>query len=240
MANWLPQANVPLFVSRSVFAKRKSYPRAACEWALDSNGFTQVAMHGGWLTSPRDFAASVRRIRDEVGLMAWASPQDWMCEPIALKATGKTVIEHQRLTIENYLELRSIDPELPWVPVLQGWQASDYLEHVGQYIRAGVDLMGEPLVGLGTVCRRQATDEAAEIIKSLRWLGIRLHGFGLKKLGLRRIASYLVSSDSLAWSFEARRKQRAECGSLTHKNCANCLWYALRWRQQLLGSQCHF
>ena len=33
----------------------------------------------------------------------------------------------------------------------------------------------------------------------------------------------LVSADSMAWSFDARRKQRPLCGSTTHKNCANCL-----------------
>ena len=44
-----------------------------------------------------------------------------MCEPFMLAKTGLTVAEHQARTVANYLELRSLAPELPFVPVLQGW-----------------------------------------------------------------------------------------------------------------------
>ena len=64
--------------------------------------------------------------------------------------------------------------------------------------------------------------------------GIRLHGFGFKRTGLALCGESLESSDSLAWSYNARRKPPlSECKG-THKNCANCPQYALMWRKELL------
>jgi hypothetical protein len=101
------------------------------------------------------------------------------------------------------------------------------------YQRAGVDLAAEPLVGVGSICRRQATSEIESIVHSLASLGIRLHGFGLEAGGLGRCADCLASADSLAWSFEARRSAPlAGCG---HANCANCLRYAAAWRERVLA-----
>lgn len=156
---WLERTTVPLFVSHRRLARRKRLPRAAGPWALDSGGFTELSMHGAWTSGPRPYALAVQRYVDEVGRLEWAAPQDWMCEPFMLARTGLDVATHQRLTVENLLELRTIAPALPWVPVLQGWRLDDYLRHVEQYADAGVDLRSEALVGLGSVCRRQGMRE---------------------------------------------------------------------------------
>jgi hypothetical protein len=113
----------------------------------------------------------------------------------------------------------------------------------GMYAAAVIDLTAEPLVGLGSVCRRQATGEAQQIITALHQRGItRLHGFGVKILGLQRYGHLLASADSLAWSEDARRRARPMPGCPAHRpgcpprcrahhaNCANCLRYALHWR----------
>ena len=155
--NWLETAGVPLFVSRRRLAARKTFPRAAAAWALDSGGFTELDLFGGWTLSPREYVAEVRRLRDEIGEMAWAAPQDWMCEPHIIQKTGLSVEEHQRRTVANYLELLAVAPDLPWIPVLQGWQLWSYWRCVELYQDAGIDLASLPLVGVGTVCRRQAT-----------------------------------------------------------------------------------
>jgi hypothetical protein len=236
MPSWLERTSVPLFLSQRRLHHRRTLPRAHGPVAIDSAGYSELSLFGEWRTSPRTYVADVRRYRDEIGMLTWAAVQDWMCEPLVRAKTGKSVLEHQALTIASVLELRSMAPEIPWVPVLQGYVIEDYLEHAEAYARAGIDLLAEPIVGLGTVCRRQATDEAVAICQSVAGLGIRLHGFGIKKLGLIRLNSYLASADSMAWSFDARRKQRPECGSLTHHNCANCLVFALRWRVELLDS----
>jgi hypothetical protein len=58
-------------------------------------------------------------------------------------------------------------------------------------------------------------------------------GFGVKKSGLASYGVHLASADSLAWSFNARRNRPLP--GCTHKSCANCLRYALRWREEILN-----
>lgn len=235
---WLSCAGIPLFVSHRWLKDRKTLPRAIAPWALDSGGFTELGLHGAWQTRPSDYVASVRRYSDEIGNLVWAAPQDWMCEPVMLSRTGLSVAEHQRRTIDNLLTLRSLDPDLPIIPVLQGWTCDDYLRHVDAYATRGIDLAAEPTVGVGTMCRRQHTAEASEILDTLADLGLRLHGFGLKINGLRASSGSLVSADSMAWSFSGRRTP-TRCGSTTHKSEQNCLTFALEWRNRILEiSQC--
>lgn len=233
---WLAVAGVPLFVSRRRLAGRVTLPRAIETWALDSGGFSELSMFGHWVTDAATYVAEVRRFGREIGLMAWAAAQDWMCEPFITTKTGLSVAEHQQRTIANYLDLRDRAPELPWVPVLQGWRMDDYRRHTDDYDRAGVDLATVPVVGIGSVCRRQHTKQVEGVIRDLADRGLRLHGFGFKTLGLARLGSVLASADSMAWSFEARRERHPACGSTTHKNCANCLTFALSWRERVLAA----
>src|SRR5438874_1153376 len=93
---------------------------------------------------------------------------------------------------------------LPFIPVLQGWTITDYLRCVALYRAVGIDLSREPLLGLGSICRRQATEEIVGIVRTLANLGLRMHGFGVKTAGLQRYGHYLASADSLAWSFRGR------------------------------------
>lgn len=240
----LAQTDVPLFLSRNVLFKRKTFPRALGRWALDSGGFTELQRRGRWTVSASEYVRDVRRYRDEVGGLDWAAPQDWMCEEVVIKGgtfrgvhfvgTGLSVEEHQRRTVDNFLELRSLAPELPFVPVLQGWRLADYIRCVEMYDRAGVDLRTLPTVGVGSICRRQNTDEAAEILWSIALLGIRIHGFGVKMQGIDKAAQALVSGDSMAWSDGARRRKFRLPGCTTHQNCANCLKWALEWRAQVV------
>ena len=230
--DWLGKTAVPLFVSRRRLTGRKSYPRSRGRWALDSGGFSELNANNAWSITARQYASEVREWSEAIGGLDWAACMDWMCEPFVLAKTGLSIDEHQRRTIASYLELRDIAPDLPWVPVLQGWAASDYERHAEQYDRAGIALASLPTVGIGSVCRRQHTAEAERIIRRLSMAGIRLHGFGFKLQGLRAVSSLLASADSLAWSFEARRLGRATCGG-AHRNCANCLTYALRWYERV-------
>ncbi|HEY2960217.1 MAG TPA: hypothetical protein VGM21_18715 [Actinomycetota bacterium] len=97
-----------------------------------------------------------------------------------------------------------------------------------------MDLATAPLVGLGSVCRRQASSQIGAIVADLRRLGLRLHGFGVKRRGLARYADRLESADSLAWSYAARRRP-ALVGCTRHRNCANCPRYALAWRAAVVA-----
>lgn len=235
--HWLRLYDLPLFVSHRTLKTYKTLPRALHAWALDSGGFTELSSYGGWTVTPRDYLAAVRRYRDEIGRLDWASPQDWMCEPFITAKTGKTVAEHQRLTVENFLELRSLAADLPIIPVLQGWLPDDYLRHADAYAAAGVDLAAEVRVGVGSVCRRQDTGTAREIFTRLNASGLSLHGFGVKLAGLRVYADQLASADSMAWSFRGRRAATEPGRTCDKKACNNCAHFALEWREKALAAQ---
>lgn len=236
---WLARISVPLFISDVRLREYKTLPRAAGRWALDSGGFSQIAKYGTWSTgpTPRQYADRVRRYAEEIGNLDWAAPQDWMCEPDMIAKTGLSVAEHQRRTVDNFAQLREIAPDLPFAPVLQGFELTDYLRCIELYADAGVDLAAAPIVGVGSVCRRQGTRDADAIMSAVTTAvpGIRVHGFGVKTTGLGQYGELLTSADSLAWSYAARRSAPLpECRG-RHATCSNCPTYALRWRTEMLA-----
>jgi hypothetical protein len=230
-------------------------PRARGAWALDSGGFTELSLHGRWVTSAAEYADAVTRYSGQLGRLDFAAPQDWMCEPAIINGgvfngqrfagTHLSVPEHQRRTVANYIELRELAPDLPIIPVVQGDTPDAYRRCVDLYWSAAyIDLTTLPRVGIGSICRRQGTAEAGRIIRVLRRAGLhRLHLFGFSTLGLAAHADLLTdvdTCDSMAWSDAARKLRRPALPQCElrrrHINCANCLPYALRWRAQLLAA----
>lgn len=246
-AHWIGRpefVSIPLCVSQNRLVGRKSYPRGTTRVVLDSGGFTALKTTGTWPVTAREFAARTRRMVDEIGTVDWVAPQDWMCEDAIINGgvvngqrfvgTHLSVAEHQRRTVQNFIELRELDPDLPVRPVLQGQTADDYLRCADLYAARGVDLLREPLVGLGSVCRRQDSAEIGAVVTEVAALGLRLHGFGVKLLGLRRYGPWLAAADSMAWSYAARRRPPlAECA---HEKCNNCSRFAIDWYQRVRAS----
>lgn len=271
----LALAGVPLFVSHRRLREYAEMPHAIAPWALDSGGFTALAGEdAAWDTTPEEYVRWVRRYRDEVGMLEWAAPQDWMCEGWVLEnvqkkqLTSGTVAEHQIRTVQNFIALRNLAPELPFIPVLQGWwdyfnheQAGSYADCAEMYERAGVDLAAYPVVGIGSVCRKQATGMAfmrnlSAQLQPLSDRGVKFHGFGFKTDGLELIAeavrmegpayprhlsmNIFASVDSMAWSYDARAPKGQTSGKPLpehagqHKHCGNCIAYGLQWRKRLL------
>ncbi|AYR01211.1 queuine tRNA-ribosyltransferase [Mycobacterium phage Oscar] len=241
--SWLRTAGVPLFVShRRLMRLKGELPVAAERWALDSGGFSELSMFGEWQTTPTEYVAAVKRYDEEIGKLEWAAPQDWMCEPDMIAKTGLSVVEHQRRTVANYVELCTLwaevsDAECPFMPVLQGYAVEDYLRCMDMYAEAGVDLGAVPMVGVGSVCRRQHTGEIREVFEAIlaRDPGLPVHGFGVKSLGLREYGHLLTTADSMGWSYNARRN--APLPGCTHAKCSNCLLWALRWRENIEGAE---
>jgi hypothetical protein len=233
MPSWLTKhelQDVPLFVSHRRLDRYRRFKPAITDWALDSGGFTELSMFGEWRTKPSQYIAAIRRYADQIGRLQWASPQDWMCEPEMLNKTGKTIEMHQWLTVNNYLELRWQAPDLPIIPVLQGWTLDDYLRHADMYQKIQVDLENEPIVGIGSICRRQHTEEAAQIAQSLQPL--QLHAFGAKGDAIAKYGQLLSSCDSMAWSYAGRSRPDPSCPKTS---CSNCLHYALAWRNRAIN-----
>lgn len=226
MPGWLATTNIPLFVSRRRLKDRRSFPEASAPWVLDSGGFTELHSTGRWSISVTQYAREIARYRDEIGNLEWAAPMDWMCEPSVVAKTGLSVAEHQRRTIDNFQDLRfRLGPLI--APVLQGWTLDDYLRHADAYQRRDILLTYEPIVAVGSVCRRGQDDEIVRILDRLSREGFRLHAFGVRSSALERAADCLVSADSMAWSYRARRSPPLP--GHTHKSCANCREYALKW-----------
>lgn len=236
---WFRTAEIPLFVSSRVLSARKDFKqyKTNLRWCVDSGGFTELNLFGRWTTTPRTYVDLVDRYMEEIGGIDWAAPQDAMCEPWILEKAkswlGGTVESHQRYTVENYLELNALAPHLPFIPTLQGWELDDYLHHVEMYSSYGIQLDQFPTVGLGSVCRRESTNQIHTIVKELYSLGLKLHGFGMKTGGVAKCGNMLVSSDSMAWSYAARYNSPRPCPHTGAKCCNHCYEFALDWRKNL-------
>jgi len=233
--NHLEKTDKPLFVSRRVFEKRKSSLDAMGDWCLDSGGFSELSMFGKWTINEQQYIDTLNHIDCTPGL-EWAAQQDWMCEPHIIAKTGLTVKEHQKRTVNNLLELRKLETNVPIIPVLQGYTLEEYNDCFEMFESSGIDLRSENTVGLGSVCRRQNTNDIERIVKYFHSKDINLHGFGVKINGIKKYGELLQSADSMAWSYNARWL-KDYCSihkkNPTTKNCANCLNYALEWRDKL-------
>jgi hypothetical protein len=197
------------FISRNRLRTRKSAFDVG-DWIMDSGAFTQILKHGGYTDGVEEYAAQIKRWSTNGNLMA-AVAQDYMCEAHMLKITGKTIPEHQRLTIERYDALRACDTGgVHIMPVLQGYAPDDYARHIEMY---GDRLAPGMWVGVGSVCKRNGNPAAIvrvlQAIKDAR-PDLRLHGFGLKSTALSspHITGLLHTADSMAWSFAARKQGR--------------------------------
>jgi hypothetical protein len=185
--------------------QRKALPRSLSRGGIDSAGFTELNQFGCHHIPPTQYAAEVCRYVDEIGKVDFAAVQDWMCEEHVLRITGQDIDRHQKRTIESYLQLKSIAPNLPWAPVLQGFFPGDHERHLAMYYKNGIDLRCAPTVGVGSVCRRQGMVEADEIVRRLSGMDLKLHLFGYKFTGLPQTLRYVKSADSMAWSMVARK-----------------------------------
>lgn len=234
-AAWLKRTGTPLFISHRTLSRCKTYPRAVGRWALDSGAFTSVSSIGGFTETAKEYALRVRIYAGEIGNLQWAAPQDWMCEPFILAKTGLDLREHQRRTVTNFCRLQQIEPGR-FIPVLQGWTLDDYLRCMELYDAEDVILDREPLVGLGSICRRQNTTEAEQIITRLHAEGLRLHAFGFKRTGLGRVAHILESADSMAWKNDMRSSGRPNSHPVG--DGMTRMDYALLWREKTMRAIC--
>lgn len=213
------------FISVNRIRKRIK-PIAAKSWIMDSGAFTTILTHGGYPEGVEFYADQIKRWSTHGNLLA-AVAQDYMCEAHMLALTGKTIEEHQRLTIERYDALITCDTGGVYImPVLQGYSPVDYVRHIEMY---GDRLAHGAWVGVGSVCKRNgdpsAIEEVLTAIKTAR-PDLLLHGFGLKTTALASdiVRNLLWTADSMAWSFAARKQGRN----------ANDWREAKRWEMKIL------
>lgn len=194
------------FISVNRLRPRRSAFKVG-EWIMDSGSFTTIVAHGGYPEPPEAYADEISRWADNGGLLAAVS-QDFMCEPQMVERTGLSVAEHQRLTIDRFDAIRTRGTAGVYLmPVLQGYDPSDYVRHLGEY---GHRIEHGGWIGVGSVCKRNGSPEAiATILRAIKdeRPDVRLHGFGVKTTSLARGAVYdsLYTADSMAWSYHARK-----------------------------------
>lgn len=195
------------FISVNRILNRKS-DFIVNEWILDSGAFSQIYRYGEHIPAEK-YATQIKRWA-QCGKLVAAVTQDYMCEPFILQRTGRTILEHQQMTVERYRQLIDLVDDVYIMPVLQGYQEEDYVRHIEMY---GDLLKLGMWVGVGSVCKRNGSPlSIIAILKAIktRRPDLKLHGFGLKLTALenKTIRDMLYSCDSMAWSYAARRKGR--------------------------------
>lgn len=178
-------------------------------WIMDSGAFTEITTHGRYRSEPDEYVRYINRWASSRTLVAAVS-QDYMCEEFVLDITGLTVADHQELTIDRYDRILALRPRVQIIPVLQGYDPSEYVSHLEQY---GDRLTQGMWVGVGSICKRNAEPELVyQVLAAIKDVrpDLRIHGFGLKITALEdaRVVALLHTADSMAWSYAARMSGR--------------------------------
>lgn len=223
---------VPIMCSDLRLKRRSRLKRAGAAVMIDSGSFT-IHDTGQRFDSPAVYADRIRHYQEEIGGIVSVATYGRMCEPYILSKTGSTVERNQHLTIQSYCELRDLAPDVPWLPELQGWAEQDYHTCLELYATYGIQLQQMPAVGVGTICRRQGTKEAQQIIASIAARGIKIHAFGAKTTGIQANHQNITSADSFAWSYGARKRTR-DCPHGLVRWERNCPHYLMDWRDSVL------
>ena len=199
--------------------------------ALDSGGFVAMRRYGGYRWSVLDYINLAVMLRP----VFWAA-QDYACEP-ELAGDSVKVAQRIRNTVftlgETLARVIHWNHELPGqpatapMPVIQGWRPAEYRtcvklmeDHVISD-PAAAEVLGSndwpALVGVGSVCRRHLSgpDSLYRIIDALEEAlpaHVGFHLFGVKSTALAKLKdrTRIVSADSMAWNYAARREAFAK------------------------------
>tara|TARA_Y100000310_G_C20402281_1_gene677996 strand:- start:71 stop:790 length:720 start_codon:yes stop_codon:yes gene_type:complete len=195
------------FISINRLMKRKGDFHAKT-WILDSGAFSQVITVGNHTLGTRKYAEQINRW-SRCGILVRAVSQDYICIDTILEKLGRTVDEHQRMTITRYIRLIKLT-EVPIMPVLQGNEPEEYAKHVSDY---GSLLKEHAWVGVGSIARKNTNPALVlNVLNAIHEIrpDLRLHGFGIKKTCLQdsAIRDQLFSADSMAWNYAARYENR--------------------------------
>ena len=197
-------------INRLIGKRRRKSDFKCKTWILDSGAFSQVSTLGDHSLTAGEYAKEINRW-SRCGILDRAVTQDYMCEDFILKELGRTVEEHQAMTIEDYINLvqETKNMDVPIMPVLQGYDPEEYSKHVQDY---GSLLKENAWVGVGSICKRNSNPESVQsVLEAILKIrpDLRLHGFGIKKTCLQdsAIRDRLFSADSMAWSYKSKEKE---------------------------------
>jgi len=109
--------------------------------------------------------------------------------------------------IEHFLSVEGVN----WLPVIQ----SRYMDIFSLYesCQRTKELIGDyPMVAIGTVCKTKKVNYIVECCKIVKTFfpNSKIHAFGLTLNALPKVAKYIDSWDSLAWTYP-RKRGAASC-----------------------------
>lgn len=170
------------------------------ELFLDSGAFGSAFWDGGYTYSCANYLDLVERVQPD-----WWATMDYPCEP-SIRYGGGNLTTAQRIsrTVENTAWLAEHDLA-GFVPVIQGWEITDYL-HCADLLEAAGLL--RPVMGVGSICRRGSQANVVAILRALRARlpDVRFHAFGAKLATCTyangEALNYLHSIDTAAWQFK--------------------------------------
>lgn len=175
---------------------------------IDSGGFYSSMISGGYVKTDDEYLRYVESMMPQHFAL-----RDYPCEPELMKKHGLTVKQNIHRTVANHLSLLDMLPNYcinaQPIPVIQGWDAADYLDCIDAFQDQG--LMSN-YMAIGSVCRRTEVRNIRKIIITIRDAipkSTKLHGFGIKLTAVKDLAIYnaLYSVDSGAWDYQARWKK---------------------------------
>ena len=241
----------PILVSANAFWKNDRFCNYEVLWdievplALDSGGFVAMRKYAGYRWKVLDYLELAVMLRP-----VWWAAQEYCCEP-EIAADPAEVTKRIRNTVftlgetlARVIHWNQVLPGQPAVapmPVIQGWRPQDYRtcvklmeDHVISD-PAAAQVLGSnewpALVGVGSVCRRHLTgpDNLYRIVDTLEEAlpaHVGFHLFGVKSTALAKLKNRprVLSADSMAWNYAARREAFAKripktkellCGKMT-------------------------
>lgn len=186
--------NAMISANALVKDKPRKYPITVDRWIMDSGAFSQITQYGDFVMSPEEYIRLACHFQ-WCGDLQCIVTQDYMCEPDvlqSLKDIGKraSVRIHQKKTVERFIELRKLARKyklrVPVMPVLQGWEVEDYIDHWRmyqnyfrfEYLIPCPGFAGQgggtpsdpyfPWVGIGSTCKRNKNpDVVSEILDAI-------------------------------------------------------------------------
>ena len=139
---------VVAMISANALRRRKDNRLPVSRWMLDSGAFSQITQYGDFIMSPKDYVAMAVKFQNN-GNLACIVAQDYMCEPSVIhqlnrKGVNASVRIHQRKTVDRYIQIMDEAGRqglrVPVMPVLQGWEMEDYVQHYRMYKETLEDL----------------------------------------------------------------------------------------------------
>lgn len=192
---------------RNRFRLRRPPHRHIHSICIDSGGFTAAKRWGRYPWTPQQYAGFINEISRDVKL-DFCAIMDYACEPNVNRSILATNRDRIKATIRNEYECIKADPNLPWLPVLQG---DNLIERAFDLrLRTRLGILPKSYAGIGSVCGRGILT-AREVINfyTAQLPGVKYHGFGLHVQALDDDATFaaLKSWDSYSWNWGPRHKE---------------------------------